>query len=97
MGTLRTQRGRVPSVMSSVYPCPVQAHAQLCPTLCEPVDYALQAPPSVGFPRQESGVPCYFLLQGIFPTQGWNPRLLHWQVDSLPLSHHKSPLCVNVK
>ena len=28
------------------------------------------------------------LLQGIFPTQGWNPYLLdvllHWQVDSLP-------------
>ena len=24
---------------------------------------------------------------GIFPTQGLNPGLLHWQVDSLPLSH----------
>ena len=33
---------------------------------------------------------CHFLLQGIFPIQGSNPRLLlllHWQVDSLPLSH----------
>ena len=28
---------------------------------------------------------CHFLLQGIFPTQGSNPCLLHWQVDSLPL------------
>ena len=28
-----------------------------------------------------------FLLQGIFPTQGPNPCLLHWQVDSLSLSH----------
>ena len=27
------------------------------------------------------------LLQGIFPTQGLNPYFLHWQVDSLPLSH----------
>ena len=30
----------------------------------------------------------YFLLQGIFPTQGLNSclfRLLHWQVNSLPL------------
>ena len=30
---------------------------------------------------------CHFLLQGIFLTQGLNPRLLHllnWQVDSLP-------------
>ena len=25
--------------------------------------------------------------RGIFPTQGWNRGLLHWQVDSLPLSH----------
>ena len=29
----------------------------------------------------------HFLLQGIFPTQGWNLCLLHWQADSLPLSH----------
>ena len=27
------------------------------------------------------------LLQGIFPTQRVNPRFLHWQADSLPLSH----------
>ena len=26
---------------------------------------------------------CHFLLQGIFPTQGSNQHLLHWQVDSL--------------
>ena len=29
---------------------------------------------------------CHFLLQGIFPTQGSNLRLLHWQMDSLPLA-----------
>ena len=34
---------------------------------------------------------CHFLLQGIFPTQRSNPRLLHWQVDSLPRSHLVSP------
>ena len=28
---------------------------------------------------------------GIFPTQGLNPHLLHWQVDSLPLSQRGSP------
>ena len=28
---------------------------------------------------------------GIFPDQGLNPRLLHWQVNSLPLSHQGSP------
>ena len=31
------------------------------------------------------------LLQGIFPTQGSKPHLLHWQADSLPLSHQGSP------
>ena len=29
---------------------------------------------------------------GISPDQGWNPCLLHWQVDSLPLSHQGSPI-----
>ena len=29
----------------------------------------------------------------IFPDQGLNPCLLHWQADSLPLSHQGSPLC----
>ena len=34
-----------------------------------------------------------FLLQGIFPDQGPNPSLPHWQADSLPLSHPEgSPL-----
>ena len=28
---------------------------------------------------------CHALLQGIFPTQGLNLRLLDWQVHSLPL------------
>ena len=26
----------------------------------------------------------HFLFQGIFPTQGLNPYLLHWHVDSSP-------------
>ena len=30
-------------------------------------------------PGQNTGVGCHFLLQGIFPTQGWNPGLLPWQ------------------
>ena len=29
---------------------------------------------------------------GIFPTQGSNPHLLHWQADSLPLVLHGKPL-----
>ena len=27
------------------------------------------------------GVGCHALLQGIFPTQGSNPSLLHWQAE----------------
>ena len=29
------------------------------------------------FPGKSTGVGCHFLLQGIFPTQGWNPGLPH--------------------
>ena len=42
-------------------------------------------------PGKNTGVGCHALLQGIFPTQGSNTRLLHWQPDSLPLSHLGSP------
>ena len=44
---------------------------------------AHQVPLSLGFSQQ---VGCHFLLQGIFPTQGLNPRPPNWQV-ALPLSH----------
>ena len=39
------------------------------------------------FLGKNSGVGCHFLLHGIFLAQGLNSYLLHWQVDSLPLSH----------
>ena len=48
------------------------------------------------FPGENIGVGYHFLLQRIFPTQGWSPGLLAWQADSLPpeppgtLCHHKS-------
>ena len=43
------------------------------------------------FPGKNIGVGCHFFLQGIFLTQGSNLYLLHWKVDSLPLSHLGSP------
>ena len=46
-------------------------------------------------PGKNTGVGCHFLLQGIFPTQGLNPSLvhhLHWQVDSSPLCQLGSPV-----
>ena len=57
---------------------------------CDPMDCTRQAPLSIDFSRQEYWSGCRFLLQGIFPTQGSNTRLLHWQVSSLPLSHQGS-------
>ena len=46
------------------------------------------------FPGKDTGVSCHFLLQGIFPTQEFNPCFLHhlcWQADSLLLSYLGSP------
>ena len=34
---------------------------------------------------------CHFILQAIFPTQGLNPCLLHWQANSLPLAPPGKP------
>ena len=42
-------------------------------------------------PGKNTGVGYHFLLQRIFLIQGSIPLLLHWQVDSLPLSHLGSP------
>ena len=38
------------------------------------------------FPGKNTGVGCHFLLQGIFPTQGSSPGLLHCRQMLYPLS-----------
>ena len=43
-------------------------------------------------PGKNTAVGCHFLIQGLFQTQGLNPHLLHWQVDTLPLSLLGSPM-----
>ena len=55
---------------------------QLCLTLETPRNVACQDPVSMDFPGKNTGVGHHFLLHGIFPTQGSNPGLLHWQADS---------------
>ena len=48
----------------------------------------------MGISSKNTGVGCRFLLQGVFPTQRWNPcllHLLHWQAGSLQLTHQGSP------
>ena len=50
-------------------------------------------------PGKNAGVGCHFLLQRISLTQGSNwclLQLLHWAVDSLPLSSLENPLKVTV-
>ena len=67
------------------------SHVQLFATPCT---VAHRVPLSVELPDTIIRVDCRFLLQGIFPTQGSNPCFLHWQVDSLPLSHLGSPAVI---
>ena len=43
------------------------------------------------FPGKSTGVGCHFLLQGIFPTQGSNPGLLHCRQILYHLSHQGNP------
>ena len=72
-----------------MYACPV---AQLCLTLCDSMDCSLPGSSVCEiFSGKNIGVGCRFLLQEIFPTQGLNPRILHWQVDSLPLAPPEKP------
>ena len=46
---------------------------------------------------KNTGVGCHSLLQGIFSTQRLNLRLLHWQVESLPLSQLGNPWSLGYK
>ena len=86
------------SIKSFLFRILAHAHsvAQSCLTLCNPTDCS-----PLGFlcpwdsPGRNTGVGCHCLLQVIFPTQGSNPHflpLLHWKVNSLPLSHLGSPI-----
>ena len=54
-------------------PCQFFLHAQACPTLCNPMNIAYQAPLSMGFPRQEhwNGLP--FPSPGDLPDPGIKP------------------------
>ena len=67
------------------------SHVQLCAT---PWTAARQALYYWDSPDKNTGVGCHSLLQGIFPTQGLNPRLLsllHWQVSSSLLAPPGEP------
>ena len=65
--------------------------AQSCPTLFDPVNCS---PPGSSVhgdsPGKNTGVGCHALLQGIFPTQGSNPGLLHCRQILYRLNHQGS-------
>ena len=67
--------------------------AQSCPTLCDPMDSSLhQAPPSMGFSKQEywSGLP--IPSPGDLPDPGIEPGLPHCRQTLYHLSHQGSPV-----
>ena len=63
-----------------------------CLTLCNPMACTLPGPSVHGdSPGKNTGVHCHVLLQGIFPTQGWNPGFPHCGRILYHLSHQGSP------
>ena len=65
---------------------------QLYPTLWDPMDCSSPGSSVRGnSPGKNTGVGCHALLQGIFPTQGLNPGLLHCRWILYCLSHQRSP------
>ena len=66
--------------------------AQLCLTLCNPIDCSPPGSSVHGHsPGKNTGVSCHALLQGIFLTQGSNLGLLHCRQILYCLSHQRSP------
>ena len=61
---------------------------QSCLTLCDPMDYTVHG---ILQARIREWAGSLSLLQGIFPTQGLNPRLPHCRQILYQLSHKGSP------
>ena len=64
--------------------------AQLCPILCDSMVCAWNSP------GKNTGVGGHSLLQGIFPTQGSNPGLLHCRQILYYLSYQRSHYMLKV-
>ena len=62
--------------------------AQSCPTLCDPMDYTVHG---ILQARILEWVTFPFSRR-IFPTQGWNPGILHCRRILYQLIHKGSPL-----
>ena len=68
------------------------ASCSVMSTLCDPKDCNLPGSSVQGDSSDKNtGVGCHALLQGIFPTQGSNPGLLHCRQILHHLNHQESP------
>ena len=67
-------------------------HAQLCPTLSDSVKQLTRLLSTWGYSRQGYSSGLHDLVQGIFPTQESNPRLLCLQADSLLIKPSRKPM-----
>ena len=65
--------------------------AQSCLTLWDPMHYTVHGVLQARI-LEYSWVGCYFLLQGIFPTQGSNPGVAHCRRILYQLSYRGSPI-----
>ena len=94
-----TMNNHIPLTQNQLLTFATCLYPSVCLYVCSAVSYSLQphglwptrllCPWYV--PGKNTGVCCHFLLEGVFLTQGSNIHLLHWQADSLPLSHQGSP------
>ena len=80
------------SVSVTLFLCRVCFITQSRPTLCNPVDCTLPGSSVHGDSAgKNTGVACHAFVQGIFPSQGSNPGLLHCRQILYHLSHQGSP------
>ena len=70
------------------------SRVRLCAT---PWTAAHQVPRPWDSPGKNTGVGCHFLLQGYFPTQGWNLGFLHCRQILHQLSYEGSPIRISQK
>ena len=87
---LTSELGHSGEIAARVAALEVLGHSMVSDSLW-PWTVAHHTPLSMDFPGKNTEVGCHFLLWGIFPTQGSNLCLLHWKVDSSPVSPQRSP------
>ena len=72
------QKSVPPQLSAWVHACVWAKSLRSCPTLCDPIDWSLLGSSVHGILQgKNTGVGYRAPLQGIFPTQGSNPCLLH--------------------